>query len=223
MKPRVNVLYFPGTNCQRETLRAFQWAGGDARVVFASGALAGRDRIDGADILCIPGGFCFGDHVRAGLIAGALLSVALKEQLENCRKRPILAICNGFQIAVRTGLFGAGVTLATNDCGTFVNRPGQPHIVPPDHGTPWLRGLEGRTLRFPCAHGEGKFIYTCRADWRTALVYPPGENPDGSIDDIAGVATRDGLTFGLMDHPERALHVEENLAIFRNGLEFVRG
>lgn len=220
MKPRVNVLYFPGTNCQRETLRAFKAVGGEARQVFASDVLARRDRMDDGDILCIPGGFCFGDHVRAGLIAGALLSIELRDKFEACRTRPILCICNGFQIGLRSGLFGPDVTLTVNESGTFLNHPEQRHKIPADHSTPWLRGMEGTTLTFPCAHAEGRFIYTSRQGWSPALYYPPGENPDGSMDDIAGISSEDGLVFGLMNHPERAIWREENLEIFRNGLHW---
>ena len=219
MKRRVNVLYFPGTNCQRETLRAFEASGAEARLVFASDVVAGRDRFDNADVLCIPGGFCYGDHVRAGLIAGALLSLGFRDQLESCRRRPILCICNGFQIAVRAGLFGDGVTLTINDRGTFHHRAAQRHVVPRDHGTLWLRSLEGATLRFPCAHGEGNFTFTTRDGWRPALFYPPGENPDGAMENITGIATPDGLVFGLMNHPERAQFRSENLQIFANGLK----
>jgi phosphoribosylformylglycinamidine synthase len=221
MKPRVNVLYFPGTNCQRETLHAFGMAGGTARQVFAEDVLAGRDRMDDADILCIPGGFCYGDHVRAGLIAGSLLSIALKDQLDACRKRPVLCICNGFQIGVRAGLFGHGVTLSNNDSGTFLNRPWQKHLVPAGHGTLWLKGLEGMALEFPCAHGEGKFLFTSREGWHPALYYPADQNPDGTTDEIAGIATPGGLVFGLMNHPERAVFRDENVEIFRNGLRAV--
>ena len=220
MKKRVNVLYFPGTNCQRETLRAFEAVGGAARLVFASDVLAGRDRMDDADVLCIPGGFCYGDHVRAGLIAGAMLSLGVRDQLDACRRRPILCICNGFQIGVRTGLFGDGLTLTINERGTFFHQPFQRHVVPQDHGTPWLKGMEGATLRFPCAHGEGNLVFTHRDGWRPALRYPEGENPDGSMENIAGITTPDGLVFGLMNHPERAQHRPENLEIFRNGLHW---
>lgn len=218
MTPSVNVVYFPGTNCQRETIRAFAAVGAAARQVFISDVLRGRDRIDNADVLCIPGGFAFGDHVRSGVIAGAILSVELKDQLDSCRTRPILCICNGFQIGVRAGLFGDCLTLSVNAQGTFLNRPHQRHRVPRDPGTPWLRGLEGATLTFPCAHAEGNLRYLSRDGWKPALFYPPDENPDGAMDDIAGIASPDGRIFGLMNHPERAICREENLQIFRNAV-----
>lgn len=223
MKPSVNVLYFPGTNCQRETLRAFTLVGAYPRQVFVSDVIAGKDRMDDADILCVPGGFTFGDHVRAGVIAGTVLSTALGQQLDACRKRPVICICNGFQIGLSAGLFGTNVTLTTNECGTFQNRPQQHHVVPQNHSTIWLKGLEGKVLTFPCAHAEGRFIYRSQNGWVPSLYYPSETNPDGSMDDIAGISTPDGLVFGLMDHPERATFLDENLEIFENGVRAVRG
>lgn len=223
MKPKVNVVYFPGTNCQRETVRAFDTVGADVRVVFAEDAVNGRDRLDDADILCLPGGFSYGDHIRGGAVAAAMLTLGLAPQLAACREKPILCICNGFQIGVKAGLFGDGLTLAVNTSGTFLHRANQRHQVPDDHGTLWLKGLEGETLTFPCAHGEGRFIYTNRNGWRPALRYPADENPDGSVEDIAGIGDETGRIFGLMNHPERAQHRPINLAIFENGVNAVRG
>jgi phosphoribosylformylglycinamidine synthase subunit PurQ / glutaminase len=216
VKPTVNVLYFPGTNCHAETVRAFERVGARAELVFASDVVAGRARLDGADILCLPGGFSFGDHVGAGVIAGLLVHTRMAEQYAACRRRPIIAICNGFQIAVQLGAFGPGVALEANDSGTFRNVPHQPHRVL-DNPSPWLRGLSGETLRFPCAHGEGRFTFLDRSGWLPALAYPPGENPDGSTDDIAGVTTPDGLVLGLMNHPERSQD-DAPFAIFENGV-----
>jgi phosphoribosylformylglycinamidine synthase len=222
VKPTVNVLYLPGTNCQVETLRAFRDAGAAPRLVFVSDALAGTARLDDADILCLPGGFSFGDHVAAGAAAGLLLATRLRDQFLACRDRLILCICNGFQTAVRAGCFGSGVTLTVNSSGTFRDVPNQPHEVVNAAGSPWLAGLEALVLRFPCAHGEGRFEYTNSEQWRPALRYPVGENPDGSVDGIAGITTTDGLVLGLMNHPERAADRDVRLAIFRNGVQAAR-
>ncbi|MFZ4583755.1 MAG: phosphoribosylformylglycinamidine synthase subunit PurQ [Acidimicrobiia bacterium] len=221
MTVTVNVLYFPGTNCERETLSAFARVGADPRLVFASEAARGNQRIDDADVLCIPGGFTFGDHLGAGGVAGALLRTKLADQLKACADRPVIAICNGFQIATRAGMFGDDVALAVNAGGTFRHRMDQPHVVQ-SANSPWLAGLAGQTLRFPCAHGEGRFVHQGAGPWAVALRYPPGENPDGSTDDIAGVVSANGLVFGLMDHPERAVDGPGNLEIFRNGVAAAR-
>lgn len=222
MKPTVNVLYLPGTNCHVETVRAFRHVGAQPRLLFIADALAGRARLDDADILCLPGGFSFGDHLSAGRVAGLTLRARLADQFSACLDRLILAICNGFQIAVRAGCFGPSVALTVNDRGTFQNVPHQPHEVVTGNPSPWLSGLPGETLRFPCAHGEGRFVYTDHEGWRPALRYPSGANPDGSMADIAGITTTDGLAFGLMNHPERALDPQVRLAFFSNGVRAAR-
>ncbi|HEY8473614.1 MAG TPA: phosphoribosylformylglycinamidine synthase subunit PurQ [Natronosporangium sp.] len=224
-KPTVNLLYLPGTNCQAETARAFRHAGADPRLVFLNDLLAGHDRLDSADLLCLPGGFSFGDHIAAGAIGGLILRTKLHRQLQNCRTRPMICICNGFQIALRAGVFGPGVALQPNHTGTFHNRPDQPHQVVAGNPSPWLAGLAGATLRFPCAHGEGRFHYqphNGRTGWRTALRYPESANPDGSTDHIAGITTADGLVLGLMNHPERAADRDTRLALFENGVRAAR-
>jgi phosphoribosylformylglycinamidine synthase len=173
----------------------------------------------------VPGGFSFGDHLGAGAVAALLLGTRLAEQFRACQDRLLLGVCNGFQIAVRAGCFGPDVALKVNLSGTFHNRPDQPHVVAVDNDSLWLAGLGGQVLEFPCAHGEGRFIYRASdvaapaaAQWRTALRYPAGANPDGSAADIAGITSTNGLILGLMDHPERAQDPEVRLAIFRNGV-----
>lgn len=223
MSVRVNLLYCPGTNCQREAARSFEAVGAKVEVVYLSEVLAGRQRLDTADLLCLPGGFAHGDHVGAGVIAALQLRVRVPDQLAACRMRPMLCICNGFQIAVRAGLFGDEVGLTINANGTFRHVADQPHFVRPDNGSPWLAGLGGAILTFPCAHGEGQFVFTGLDGWRPALMYPPGRNPDGSTDGIAGITSADGVVFGLMNHPERAAHDHQNLEIFRNGVRAAGG
>jgi phosphoribosylformylglycinamidine synthase len=218
MRPTVNVVYLPGTNCQAETVRAFTRVGAAPRLLFLTEVLSGAARLYDADIVCLPGGFSFGDHLGAGSVAGLLLRTRLRAQLAACRGRLLLCICNGFQIAVRAGCFGSGIALKTNDCGTFRNVPEQPHLVARDNDSPWLAGLVGRRLEFPCAHGEGRFVYERAGPWKRALIYPKDANPDGSMEGIAGITSADGLAFGLMNHPERAQNQPGNLAIFENGV-----
>ena len=216
MKPTVNVLYFPGTNCQEETLRLFRRVGAEPRLVFASDLLAERAHLDDSDIICIPGGFAFGDHLGAGTVAGLLLKTRLYKQIAACRDRLIVCICNGFQIAVRAGLFGQGVALTVNREGTFRNEPYQQHLVEPGNPSLWLTGLVGQTLVFPAAHGEGRFVYRQTQGWHPALRYPGDRNPNGSMDEVAGISTPDGRVLGLMDHPERSPDV--GACIFENGV-----
>jgi phosphoribosylformylglycinamidine (FGAM) synthase-like amidotransferase family enzyme len=218
---RVNILYSPGTNCQHETAHAFRRVGAEPSILPLSDLLAGRARLQDADIVCLPGGFAFGDHTGAGNVAAWYLRTELETQLRAVRSKPAICICNGFQIAVRAGIFGA-VSLAVNRSGTFHDEPLQAHRVVQSNGSFWLEGLGGETLRFPCAHGEGRFVFDDRAGWAPALVYPEGENPDGSSEDIAGITTPDGLIFGLMNHPERAPWSPRVLELFANGVRAAR-
>ena len=218
MRPTVTVLYFPGTNCQSETMRAFRMVGAEPRLLFIKSVLDGDARLDDADILCIPGGFSYGDHLGAGTVAGLLLKTRLREQLLACRTRPMLCICNGFQIAVRAGLFGGGLALVENHEATFRDWPSQTHSVEESEPSLWLKGLGGEVLVFPCAHGEGRFPYASTDEWRPALRYPNGSNPDGSSADIAGITSLDGSILAMMNHPERNAGSETNLTIFENGV-----
>jgi len=215
VKVRVNILYAPGTNCQHETAYAFRKVGAEPQILLLSDLLEGRARLQDADLVCLPGGFSFGDHTGAGNVTAWCLKTRLADQLEAVRAKPSICICNGFQIAARAGLFG-DVSLVVNDSGTFRDEPQQPHLVA-DNDSPWLSGLRGKTLRFPCAHGEGRLLFADRSGWRPALLYPQGENPDGSSESIAGITTEDGLVLGLMNHPERAPD-SEALELFANAV-----
>src|SRR4051812_23164972 len=128
MTPTVHILYAPGTNCQRETADAFATAGARPVIVFLSDLLRGTTRLEDADIVCLPGGFSFGDHFGAGNITAWYLKTGLKDQLAALRALPVLCICNGFQVAARAGLFGP-VSLAQNAHGTFHDEAAQRHIV----------------------------------------------------------------------------------------------
>ena len=180
--------------------------------------LNGHAQLDSADLLCIPGGFAYGDHLGAGSLTGQFLRNKLADQLQAVQQKPVIGICNGFQVAVRAGIFGEGVALTVNASGTFRNLMRQPHRVETDTNNVWLDGLQGQTLKFPCAHGEGRLVYDDSGDWTPALRYPSDNNPDGSTNDIGGISSADGLVLGLMDHPERYLDGPGNLDIFANGV-----
>jgi phosphoribosylformylglycinamidine synthase len=155
-----------------------------------------------------------------------MLRTRLAEQFRACADRPMIGICNGFQIILRAGRFGPNVSLKVNDSGTFENRPGQWHVLADDNTSPWLADLGGATLTFPCAHGECRFAYEPQAafepvGWKAALRYPAGENPDGSDADIAGITSVDGMALGLMNHPERSIDPDTQIAFFENGVKAV--
>lgn len=217
MTVKVNVLYLPGTNCHRETLQAFKAVGAAPSLVFLDDLLRGAERLSAADIVCLPGGFSFGDHVGAGNVAAQYFRRRFSNELAKCSEMLSICICNGFQVAARAGLFGA-VSLRVNANATFHDEARQRHIVEPGTDSPWLAGLAGETLVFPCAHGEGRFEIGGTAGWKPVLTYPPDRNPDGSMQDIAGVTTENGLVLGLMNHPERSPATALAREIFRNGV-----
>lgn len=201
-------------------MRVFRHVGADIELLFTEDVARGAASLDDGDVLCIPGGFSFGDHLGAGRVAGQLFGQQLRDALTQ-RPRPVIAICNGFQIAVQCGLFGTGVDLVANQSGTFLNIPNQKHQVVENNDSVWLNGLAGKELVFPCAHAEGQFRYdptvpAAERGWQPALVYPQGHNPDGSMSDIAGITSRDGLILGMMDHPERSMNHDVRNAFFAN-------
>lgn len=220
-KPLVSVLYAPGTNSHRETMWAFERVGARTEMLFLSEVLAGKRRLGDTDALCIPGGFAHGDHLGAGNLTGQLLRSA-DSGVDSLAGTPVLAVCNGFQIAMRSGLFGDGISLTENESGTFRNIIRQPHQVV-ESNCVWLDGMAGSTLYFPCAHGEVRLVTTPGRELPpVALRYPPGTNPDGSVDDIAGITSVDGMLLGLMDHPERTPDEPGTLDIFANGVKACR-
>jgi phosphoribosylformylglycinamidine synthase len=183
--------------------------------------------IDEFQMLAIPGGFSYGDDIAAGKILANQIMHHLGEAIARFVEsgKPVVGICNGFQVLVKTnllpgpigGMSGQTSTLTHNDSGRFTDR--WVRLSPRDSNCIWTRGLKG-LIELPIAHGEGKFIPASevvrKALWdngQIALTYAledgsPAkgvfpDNPNGSTDDIAGVCDSTGLIFGLMPHPER--------------------
>ena len=251
MKPKTLILRTAGTNCDAETAHAFERAGATCETLHVNRLLENRALLDGYQILAIPGGFSYGDDIAAGRIFANQIRHHLVEALRQFIEagKPIIGICNGFQVLVKTellpgslgGKIGQTCTLAHNDSGRFIDR--WVTLQPRGNKCIWTRGLAS-TIELPIAHGEGKFIpadaQVLQALWdsdQVALLYK-GDNPNGSTDDIAGVCDSTGLVFGLMPHPER--HVDptqhpawtrlavlpeegQGLQIFRNAVLHVGG
>lgn len=259
MKPQALILRTAGTNCDVETAYAFELAGAQSVCLHVNRLVEKPGELDRFQILAIPGGFSYGDDVSAGKIFANQLVHHLGESLRRFvdAGKPVIGICNGFQVLVKTDLLpgpiagrcGQTCTLTNNDCGRYVDI--WVHLAVRSRKCIWTAGIEA--IELPVAHGEGKFIPADesirQALWtgdQVALIYVRSDgsaaerqypyNPNGSVDDVAGICDATGLVFGLMPHPERHLwpwqhpawtrHGElsgqgAGLAIFRNAVRHV--
>lgn len=219
---RVLILRAPGTNCDLETEHAFELAGASVERLHVFRVVESPDILRRFQILCIPGGFSYGDDLGAGRIFASLLRHRLREQILEFRDRGglILGICNGFQVLLQTGLLlesgqdGPRATLAPNAHGRFEDR--WIHLKMNPGPCAFVRKEE--ILAMPIAHGEGNFTVgepsvlaaLESADRITARYVDaqgrPGPfpiNPNGSAGDVAGICDATGRVFALMPHPER--------------------
>jgi phosphoribosylformylglycinamidine synthase subunit PurQ / glutaminase len=224
---RIGVVVFPGSNCDRDTLHALELAGAEAVALWHE-----SPTLDGVAGVILPGGFAYGDYLRAGVIARfspvmrAVADFAAAGGL-------VLGICNGFQVLAEAGLV-PGALLRNREL-RFLGR--EVRIVAERTDTPFTSGLErGRPMRLPIAHGEGCYfaddatLDTLERDGQVLFRYATADgeradegdrasNPNGSLRAIAGVLNAAGNVAGLMPHPERA---SEAVLGSRDGFGIVR-
>jgi phosphoribosylformylglycinamidine synthase subunit PurQ / glutaminase len=202
-RPLIAVAVFPGSNDDRDAELALNRLGADARRVWHTD----ETLPERTAAVVLPGGFSYGDYLRAGAIARfspvmrAVASFAQDGGL-------VLGICNGFQILTEAGLL-PGV-LRANESLTFVCRDVAVRVDRSD--TPFTgRCTAGQTLTIPVKHGEGCWfadperVAELEESGQVLLRYAPGENPNGAVADVAGVLNEDGNVLGLMPHPEHAV------------------
>jgi phosphoribosylformylglycinamidine synthase len=198
---RFGVLQFPGSCDDRDAVAACRRVG-DADLVWHEE----RD-LKGVDVVVVPGGFSYGDYLRAGAIAR--FSPAMEAVAQHAAAgRPVLGICNGFQVLCESGLLPGA--LLTNESLRFVCR--QVVVAVENAETPFTRACSsGERLSMPVKHESGRYLAppdqldALEARGGVVLRYAPGENPNGSARDIAGVANERGNVMGLMPHPEHAV------------------
>jgi phosphoribosylformylglycinamidine synthase subunit PurQ / glutaminase len=219
-KIKAIVLRAPGSNCDGETAFAFERAGAETALVHVNRLLEGDARLGDYRILAIPGGFTYGDDIAAGKVLANELRLKLGDDILRFVEAGglIIGICNGFQVMVKAGILPEPgqesiprVTLTGNDSGKFECR--WVHLqVNPDSPCVFLRGIEQMYL--PVAHGEGKFAadpeVLPRVNVAVSYIDEKGDaspgypcNPNGSVNDIAGISDASGRIFALMPHPER--------------------
>ncbi|MBI2684544.1 MAG: phosphoribosylformylglycinamidine synthase subunit PurQ [Actinobacteria bacterium] len=207
--PTVAVVRFPGTLDHESAARAVERAGAVAVALWHAEA----ELPDGIAAVVLPGGFSYGDHLRPGAIASrAPIMRAVAEHA--AAGRPVLGICNGFQVLCEAGLL-PGV-LRPNATLRFICRQAELDVV--DRETPFTHDVRiGASLSVPVKHHDGAWFGDV-ASTRVVLRYR-GENPNGSLDRIAGIANAGGNVLGLMPHPEEAVDAllgsEDGLHLFR--------
>jgi len=219
-KVKTLILRAPGTNCDAETVFAFEQTGAAVSLVHVNQLIRREERLADYQIMVLPGGFVYGDDIAAGKVLANELRLKLGEDVARFIEdgKLILGICNGLQVLVKAGFLPElsseslpRLTLATNDSGKFecrwvylsVNK--QSPCV-------FTRGIE--TMYLPVAHAEGKLVALADtlSDLNVVLYYTDEQgnteagypyNPNGSAGDIAGICDASGRIFGLMPHPER--------------------
>lgn len=212
--PNVLILRAPGTNCDQETAFAFRTAGAKSvEIRHINRLLETPDMMQKAQILCIPGGFSFGDDIAAGRIFASKINNHLGDVFRRFRDdgKLILGICNGFQVLIKSGLIfeddrqGPQATLTWNSSTMYTDR--WIHLESDGDRCIFLRNIQSMYL--PIAHAEGRFVPRndeldqMRQTGQLCLRYTPADNPNGSTADVAGACDQSGRVFGLMPHPER--------------------
>ena len=222
--PKALTLRSPGANCDRDAAFAFERAGAQSTLLHVNQLLQRPALLKDYQILCVPGGFSYGDDISAGRILANQIRHHLFEALQDFKAagKLIIGICNGFQVLIKSGVLLPDradepiATLAANKSGKFEDR--WIHLAVEGSKSPWLQGIERMYL--PVAHGEGQFIARDEATLdalqsagQLCLRYATDEgktsdvpyplNPNGAQRNVAGVCDETGRVLGLMPHPER--------------------
>jgi phosphoribosylformylglycinamidine synthase len=260
-KPRVIVLRTAGTNCDVETAFAFKLCGALVDLVHINELARSEKSLDDYHILALPGGFTYGDDIASGKILANEIKYRLGRELELFieEKKLIIGICNGFQVLVKSGILpglnsdGLEASLSFNDSGKFEDRWVYLRSAKRKAKSTkcvWTKNLK-KAVYFPVAHGEGKFIPRDRkileklkrnsqivfeyVDERGKDAGYP-HNPNGSIENIAGICDPTGRVLGMMPHPERHIlgtqhprwtreglkKFGDGIDIFRNGVNYIK-
>ena len=204
----IAIIRFPGSNCDDDVLHVCNRVvpGSSARYVWHKDAALGA-----CDAVVVPGGFSYGDYLRAGAMAAHSPVMAAVKAFAG-RGGPVLGICNGFQILTEARLLDGA--LLRNQSLRFECR--DVHLVVEGRPTPWTAAIPaGRVLRMPIAHAEGRYVHDdvdrLEREGRVVFRYVDaaggesvGSNPNGALHAIAGITNAAGNVVGLMPHPERA-------------------
>ena len=257
MKPKALILTGYGINCDYETQHAFNLVDADAKRVHINDIIDKMENLEDYQILAFPGGFSFGDDISSGKVLANKMKFNMFDDLQKFidDSKVIIGICNGFQSMVKLGILPAfernykkqTTTLTFNDSGRFEDRWVCLKVNPKSRCI-FTKNIE--TLYLPVRHGEGKFVakeiflQKLNKNNQIALWYVDEKgnlsdypwNPNGSLENIAGICDETGRIFGLMPHPEAYLYKTNNprwtreklseegmgVKIFRNAVDFIK-
>ncbi|CAG9610492.1 phosphoribosylformylglycinamidine synthase subunit PurQ [Pseudoneobacillus rhizosphaerae] len=199
---RFAVIVFPGSNCDIDMFHAIKdELGEEVEYVWHD-----QDSLEGFDAILLPGGFSYGDYLRCGAIAR--FSNVMKEIIKAAEAgKPVLGVCNGFQILLEAGLLPGA--MRRNESLKFICKPVELKI---ENNETMFSGSyrQDEVITVPIAHGEGNYYCDeetlARLEENNQIVFTyNGENPNGSISNIAGITNEKGNVLGMMPHPERAV------------------
>jgi phosphoribosylformylglycinamidine synthase subunit PurQ / glutaminase len=232
-RPTALVLAAAGTNRDHDVAFALDLAGAESRVTLLSELIERPTLLDDGQMVVIAGGFSYADALGAGRMFALQLEHRVGDVLRSfvAAKKPVIGICNGFQVLTRTGLLPGA--LGHNASGHFQCE--WVTLQAPTSRSIWTSGIE--TIDCPIAHGEGRYTHPdpagLAAAGQVALRYR-GTNPNGSVDDIAGVCDPSGVVLGLMPHPENHVIARQypgftrttagsiGLALFEQGVRYAK-
>ncbi|PLS17026.1 phosphoribosylformylglycinamidine synthase I [Bacillus sp. M6-12] len=211
------VIVFPGSNCDADMYHAIKDSLGE-EVEYVPHTASSLEGFDG---ILLPGGFSYGDYLRSGAIAR--FSNIMPEVIRAAEAgKPVLGVCNGFQILLEAGLLPGA--MRRNDSLQFICKTTKLKVE--NSNTQFTNAYnEEETIRIPVAHGEGNYycdektLSVLKENNRIVFTYA-GENPNGSVEDIAGIMNEQGNVLGMMPHPERAadelLGSKDGLKLFQS-------
>ena len=219
---KVSILQFPGTNCEYDTEYAFKKLGADTEIVWHKSTDIPND----TDLLVVAGGFSYGDYLRSGAIAkfSPVMNAVAAYAAEGGK---VLGICNGFQVLTEAGLLPGA--LKRNEGLHFISK--HHHLKVTNNDNIFLKKLENDdVVNIPIAHHDGNYyideagLQELESNGQILLKYTDAngeiQNPNGSVESIAGVCNKEKNVFGLMPHPERAMEAVLGSA---DGIKMLQG